>query len=125
MLCLCIESCLPTSFPRAVHISFLVQTFQKHICSLPAHVADYLLFLSAYLWSFLISHPTATSSPLQVSQTMFQFHLPLCSSPDCLFILLPLSFQYSACDCHKMLALTFGTRYYLFIHYSLNPKASL
>lgn len=69
MLCLCTESCPLTSFAHTMCISIMVQTFQQLTGSRPTQVAERaesLPFLP-YLWSLVISHPAATSSPLLVS----------------------------------------------------------
>ena len=95
MLCLCTESCLPTSLPHTVCISSLVPTSQRRIGSLPARAADCLPFLP-YSVGLGDSCPPATSSPLLVSQTIIQLLLLLGSSPDNLFVLLLLSFQCNA-----------------------------
>lgn len=83
MLCI-----LRAIFPHCFHTWCTSLLWQR----LPSSsLARFLLLLlitsqSCYLlWPLVISHPPASSSPLLVSQTTFQLHLLLCSSPDHLF----------------------------------------
>lgn len=83
MLCI-----LRAGFPHCFHTWCTSLPWQRLPSSSLAHFLLLLLIASqscCILWPLGISHPPASSSPLLVSQTMFQLCLLLCSSPDHLF----------------------------------------